>query len=142
MIGNYVYYDREAIQWCMTWRVKSESSLGGQIVFSPGYDKALGVVGQVFQIIDLPTTSLSVGSGISTNGVKKRINYHEEWMQIYNETWRQMRDFFYAENMHGVDWNKVYEKYKVLVPYVNHRTDLTYLIGEMIGELNVGQPIL
>ena len=40
--------------------------------------------------------------------------------------------------MHGVDWNSVYEKYKVLVPYVNHRTDLTYIIGEMIGELNVG----
>lgn len=40
--------------------------------------------------------------------------------------------------MHGVDWNAVYEKYKVLIPYVNHRTDLTYIIGEMIGELNVG----
>ncbi len=138
MIGNYVYYDRGGHTMVYDLAGKSESSLGGQIVFSPGYDKALGVVGQVFQIIDLPTTSLSVGSGISTNGVKKRINYHEEWMQIYNETWRQMRDFFYAENMHGVDWNKVYEKYKVLVPYVNHRTDLTYLIGEMIGELNVG----
>lgn len=40
--------------------------------------------------------------------------------------------------MHGVDWNAVYEKYKVLIPYVNHRTDLTYIIGEMIGELSVG----
>lgn len=49
-----------------------------------------------------------------------------------------MRDFFYAKNMHGVNWDTVYEKYKVLIPYVNHRTDLTYIIGEMIGELNVG----
>ena len=40
--------------------------------------------------------------------------------------------------MHGVDWDAVYEKYKVLIPHVNHRTDLTYIIGEMIGELNVG----
>lgn len=138
MIGNYVYYDRGGNTMVYDLTGKNESSLGGQIVFSPGYDKALGVVGQAFQVIDLPATSLSVGSGISTGDVKKRINYHEEWMQIYNETWRQMRDFFYANNMHGVDWNKVYEKYKVLVPYVNHRTDLTYLIGEMIGELNVG----
>ena len=55
-------------------------------------------------------------------------------MQIYNESWRQMRDFFYAKNMHGVDWQGVYEKYKVLIPHVNHRTDLTYVIGEMIGQ--------
>jgi len=30
-------------------------------------------------------------------------------MQIYNESWRQMRDFFYAKNMHGVDWQGVYD---------------------------------
>jgi len=40
--------------------------------------------------------------------------------------------------MHGVSWDEVYKRYAVLVPHVNHRTDLTYLIGEMIGELNVG----
>ena len=40
--------------------------------------------------------------------------------------------------MHGTDWNHVYEKYAQLLPYVRHRDDLTYLIGEMIGELNVG----
>ena len=82
--------------------------------------------------------SANVTSPVPTKGVKRVIDYHQEWMQIYNESWRQMRDFFYAKNMHGVDWNHVYEKYKVLVPYVNHRTDLTYIIGEMIAELNVG----
>ena len=30
------------------------------------------------------------------------------------------------------------DKYAALVPFVNHRNDLTYLIGEMIGELNIG----
>ena len=59
-------------------------------------------------------------------------------MQIYNETWRQMRDYFYAKNMHGVDWNKMKKRYEVLVPHVAHRSDLTYIIGELIGELNVG----
>ena len=32
----------------------------------------------------------------------------------------------------------MHTKYFELVPYVNHRTDLTYLVGEMIGELNAG----
>ncbi|MEZ5010487.1 MAG: hypothetical protein R2744_02065 [Bacteroidales bacterium] len=49
-----------------------------------------------------------------------------------------MRDFFYAPNMHGVDWNAMREKYGALVPFVAHRSDLSYLIGEMVGELNVG----
>ncbi|HEV3409040.1 MAG TPA: S41 family peptidase, partial [Chthoniobacterales bacterium] len=51
---------------------------------------------------------------------------------------RQMRDFFYAPNMHGVEWKTQGEKYRALVPFVNHRNDLTYLIGELISELNVG----
>lgn len=87
---------------------------------------------------DLPVLSANVTSPVPTKGVKRVIDYHQEWMAIYNESWRQMRDFFYAKNMHGVDWDHVYEKYKVLVPYVNHRTDLTYIIGEMIAELSVG----
>ena len=61
-----------------------------------------------------------------------------EWKQIYRECWRQMRDFVYAPNMQGVDWRKNRERYEQLLPYVNHRADLTYVIGEMIGELNLG----
>ncbi|HUM34357.1 MAG TPA: PDZ domain-containing protein, partial [Candidatus Saccharicenans sp.] len=61
-----------------------------------------------------------------------------EWAQIFNESWRQMRDFFYAPNMHGVDWEKVRAQYEPLARAVNHRADLTYVIGEMIGELNCG----
>ena len=49
-----------------------------------------------------------------------------------------MRDFFYVSNMHGVDWKAMHDKYSVMLPYVNNRNDLTYLIGEMIAELSVG----
>jgi tricorn protease len=49
-----------------------------------------------------------------------------------------MRDYFYVPNMHGVDWKAMRDKYGALVPFVNHRNDLTHLIGELIGELNIG----
>ena len=49
-----------------------------------------------------------------------------------------MRDFFYSPTMNGVDWKAMHDKYAALLPYVNHRNDLTYLIGELIGELNNG----
>jgi tricorn protease len=64
------------------------------------------------------------------------LNRHEEWMQIYNEVWRHFRDFFYAPNMHGVDWKGVRDKYEVLLPFVNTREDLSYVLGEVVGELN------
>jgi tricorn protease len=70
--------------------------------------------------------------------MKVMVNLKEEWAQIYNESWRQMRDFFYAPNMHGLDWPSIQDKYEVLLPYVNNRNDLNYVIGEMIGEISIG----
>ena len=49
-----------------------------------------------------------------------------------------MRDFFYSPTMNGVDWKAMHDKYAALVPFVNNRNDLTYLLGEMVGELNNG----
>ncbi len=49
-----------------------------------------------------------------------------------------MRDFVYDPGLHGVDWPAMRAKYGALVPFVNHRAALTYVIGEMIGELNLG----
>ncbi|MGE5479277.1 MAG: S41 family peptidase [Chloroflexota bacterium] len=66
------------------------------------------------------------------------VDRRQEWNQIYDETWRQMKYFFYDPNMHGVDWKGIHDKYAKLLPYVAHRADLTYLLGEMIGELNIG----
>ena len=75
---------------------------------------------------------------IDLSNMKKWVNLHEEWAQIYTEAWRQMRDFFYAPNMHGNDWPAIHDKYSVLIPYCGDRNDVNYLIGEMIGELNIG----
>ena len=61
----------------------------------------------------------------------------EEWTQIFNEVWRRYRDFFYVSNMHGYDWPALREQYKPLLQYVAHRSDLNYVISEMVSELNV-----
>ena len=60
----------------------------------------------------------------------------QEWKQIFNEVWRQERDYFFAAAMNGVDWAKKREQYAPLLPYVADRYDLTYVLGEMIGELS------
>ncbi|MFC1564669.1 PDZ domain-containing protein [candidate division KSB1 bacterium] len=61
-----------------------------------------------------------------------------EWEQMLVEAWRLNRDYFYDPGMHGVDWDKMLDRYKEYLPYVAHRSDLNYLISEMIGELCVG----
>jgi tricorn protease len=61
-----------------------------------------------------------------------------EWTQIFDEVWRRYRDYFYAPNMHGYDWKAIGERYRALLPHVAHRSDLNYVLGEMVAELNVG----
>ncbi len=61
----------------------------------------------------------------------------EEWAQIFDEVWRRFRDFFYAPNMHGYDWEALREQYRPLLRHVGHRSDLNYVMSEMVAELNV-----
>ena len=89
-------------------------------------------------VIDLPKGKVELKDFADLSNMKVKVDLQAEWKQIYNESWRQMKYFFYAPNMHGLDWNAMKTKYGVLVPYVNNRNDLNYLIGELVGELNVG----
>jgi tricorn protease-like protein/C-terminal processing protease CtpA/Prc len=85
----------------------------------------------------------NAGSGGTAKTAKSRgmvvvIDPREEWNQIFNDVWRTFRDYFYVENMHGVDWDAVRVQYAAMLPDVVSRDDLNHVIGEMIAELNVG----
>ena len=62
----------------------------------------------------------------------------EEWKQVFNESWRIARDFFYDPHMHGLDWNQVHADYEKRLAMVGDRSDLTRLLKDMVSELNVG----
>ena len=89
-------------------------------------------------IEDLQKREMKAENKLDLSAMVVDVDREQEWRQIFHETWRQMRDFFYDPDMHGVDWENIRDKYEVLLPYVKHRNDLTYIMGEMIGELNVG----
>jgi tricorn protease len=65
-----------------------------------------------------------------------KVDKEKEWLQIFEESWRVMKYYFYDENMHGYDWNAIKESYKPLLQYVGNNQDLYDLTNEMIGELN------
>ncbi|PMD99547.1 hypothetical protein BWI97_00925 [Siphonobacter sp. BAB-5405] len=75
---------------------------------------------------------------VDASGLQALVDPRHEWKQMIDEFWRIERDYFYVPNMHGADWKGVKEKYAKFLPYVAHRSDLNYLIGEMMGEMVVG----
>lgn len=78
------------------------------------------------------------GKELNTAGLKLRIDPAKEWAQIFEDAWRMQLDYFYAENMHGLDWKGIYKQYRPLLDHVGTRADLNKLIVEMIAELQVG----
>jgi tricorn protease len=94
--------------------------------------------GGSYGIIDLPQGPVRVETKLDLSGLQMNLDPKEEWLDIYLECWRQMKYFFYAPNMQGVDWPAMKERYLPLAKAVKCRQDLTYVIGELIGELSCG----
>ena len=106
---------------------------------APGAEEE-GRRAQTFGIIDAKppaTEPHKAGEGaLNLSEMKMEIDPPAEWRQIFYEVWRQERDYFYEPSMNGVDWAKERDKYAELLPYVADRYDLTYVLGELIGELS------
>jgi len=120
---------------------RKETVLGDVKSYQISFDgkKMLVKIDDDYSIIDLPKDKLETKDHkLELKGLDVIADRRVEWKQIYNESWRQMRDFFYSPTMNGVDWKAMRDKYGALVPFVNHRNDLTYLMGELIAELNNG----
>jgi len=103
-----------------------------------GDDEEPGPHERTFGIIDAKPsgTPHKVGDGtLNLSSMEMRIDPRAEWQQMFNETWREERDFFFEASMNGVDWAKERDRYAPLLRDVADRYDLNYLIGEMLGEL-------
>ena len=145
-VGSKLYYsrrgakDQETKLMLFDLDKEKETELGDFGGFEVSADGKKMLVGgrNAYWIIDLPTSKIEAKEKLDLAGLTMTLDRRAEWNQIFAEVWRQMRDFFFAPNMHGVDWAKVRATYSQLLPSVNHRIDLTYVLGEMIGELNAG----
>ncbi|MHC4080239.1 MAG: S41 family peptidase [Planctomycetota bacterium] len=78
------------------------------------------------------------GKNVVTAGMTVTIDPREEWRQLFVEAWRLQRDYFYVDNMHGVDWPAMRAHYEKMLDDCVTREDLSYVIREMISELNIG----
>lgn len=78
------------------------------------------------------------GGSLNFSQMEVYVDPRAEWAQMYEETGRIQRDFFYDAHMHGVDWEAMRAKYRPFLQHVGHRHDLNFIFAELLGELVVG----
>ena len=75
---------------------------------------------------------------LKTSDLKVKVDPRAEWRQIFREAWRFQRDYFYVENVHGLDLDWAYRTYAPWLEFVRHRDDLNYVLDILGGETAVG----
>jgi len=105
---------------------------------TPDRKKVLYRAGEHWGIVELRPGQRTDAGRLDLSGLRLYVDPKVEWAQIYHDAWLIMRDWFYDPGLHGVDWDAMRERYRPLVEHVAHRTDLDFVIAELLGEMNVG----
>lgn len=107
----------------------SVSADGKNIIYKNGPD---------YGIISIKEGQKSPAGKLNLDRLEMKIDPRKEWEQIYTDAWRIFRDFFYVNNLHGIDWPEIKQRYSPLLPSVAHRADLDYILCEIVAESNTG----
>lgn len=91
--------------------------------------------GKDYKAIDLGADKVKPKE-VKLDGLFARVDPRAEYAEIFREVWRRYRDYFYVKNMNGYDWNALRAKYEPLLKYVGDRSDLNYVLGQMVAELS------
>ncbi len=116
------------------------SGVNGFTISSDGKKMLIGMVAGTLMVADAGA-SLDA-KPVDLSGLRVKVDPREEWAVIFDEVWRMEKEYFYDPDMHGLDWNGVYKRYRPLVDHVGRREDLNALLVEMIGEMQVGHNYL
>ena len=127
-LHRYDLSENEATSFLAPVRAYHVSANGEKLLYRSG--SGWGVVAT--------SETPDVGDGTIDTDVRMRVEPRAEWQQMFREAWRYQRDFLYVENTHGADWDHVYDMYAPWVEHVAHRSDLTYLLDVLGGEVSIG----
>jgi tricorn protease len=94
--------------------------------------------GAALFLVDADRNPPQAGQGRVNASLRMYLDPKAEFKQIFDEGWRNQRDYLYVPNAHGSDWPKMKEMYGALLPFVNHRADLNYLLDNMGAEIAIG----
>ncbi len=133
-VNNVAAYEISADRRKLVYRAAGGG--GGQFG-GPGAGGGTPPAPQLF-LVDADRTPPQAGAGRLNYSLRMYLEPKEEFKQIFNEGWRNQRDYLYVPNMHGADWPKMKQMYGQLLPFVMHRADLNYLMDMMGAEIAIG----
>jgi Tol biopolymer transport system component/C-terminal processing protease CtpA/Prc len=64
------------------------------------------------------------------------VDFAREKMEVFNQAWSYLRDHFYDQNFHGLDWQAVKKEYEPRIRGAHTPDEMRRLINLMVGELN------
>ncbi|MBK8281875.1 MAG: PD40 domain-containing protein [Saprospiraceae bacterium] len=85
-----------------------------------------------------PDPAQKIEKPIPTKGLSMNWIAKEEWKQIFNDTWRLHRDFFYDPAMQQVDWNEMKKRYGPMINDARTRWDVLNIQSQLVSELSAG----
>ena len=147
ILQRYRLSDRRAAQFVTGVTAYDVSADGHKLVYRAGGGgggrggrggAGGGGTGPALFLVDADRAAPQAGAGRLNVSLRMYLEPKEEFKQIFYEGWRIQRDYLYVPNMHGADWPKMKEMYGQLLPYVNHRADLNYLLDMMGAEIAIG----
>ena len=133
-VSNVTAYEISADRRKLVYRAAAGGGPGG----GPGGGFGQNAPAPQLFLVDADRTPPQPGSGRVNYSLRMYLEPKEEFKQIFNEGWRNQRDYLYVPNMQGADWPKMREMYGQLLPYVRHRADLNYLMDMMGAEIAIG----
>ncbi|MCH6552236.1 MAG: PDZ domain-containing protein, partial [Planctomycetes bacterium] len=114
------------------------SGVFGYDVSHDGQKLLYAMPDDVYGIVDATGTPKPGDGKIATNEMRAKVDPSAEWRQIFREAIRYQRDYFYVENVHGLDLTWAEETYGAWLPHVRHRADLNYVLDILGGETVIG----
>jgi len=140
--ANHVFYRKEgSLYRYNVEEQKSEEFITPvqEVTVSQDRKNLLYRSGETWGVVSTVGGPQKPGDGkLDVSGIQVRVDPQKEWQQIFREGWRFQRDFLYVDNEHGAPWQKIYDWYSPWVDYVRHRSDMSYLIDILGGEISVG----
>ncbi len=145
-LQRYRLSDRKAAPFASGVATYDVSADGRKLVYRTaggggggrGAGGAVGGGGVSLFLVDADRAAPQAGQGRLEVTLRMYLEPKEEFKQIFNEGWRNQRDYLYVPNLHGVDWPKMKQMYGQLLPFVMHRADLNYLLDNMGAEIAIG----
>lgn len=127
--GSLQYYDIEKRE------VKSILDAADDYMLSADGSKILVAAQGQFAIIT-PEEGQKFEKPLRIAEMEMLVDPVQEWHQLFMDTWRIERDYFYDANMHGVNWEQVKQRYLIMLEGATTREEVNFVLGEMIAELN------